>query len=209
MMSPYVTYIILAITILTSIRSFKDETLKQKLIFNAYLIKQNKEWYRFFSHGVIHADWMHLIFNCYVLYIFGVQVEFDFVLEFGLGKGLFNYVLLYVVGLAVSSFYSYAQNLNNPHYNALGASGAVSGVLFSFIAFNPTVDLSLMFIPIPIKAWVMGLLYLIYSNYMATKKLDNVGHDAHFWGAVFGFVVTFIFKPELFGAFIDQIQDSL
>lgn len=204
-MTPYITYLILAVTGLVSYKAFEDSSLKWRFMFNAYQIKERKEWYRFFSHGLIHADWMHLIFNAYVLFSFGKIVELTYLNIFGFGKGHLNYILLYVGGLAVSSFYSYAKHQDNPHYNALGASGAVSAVLFSFIAIYPSENLSLMFIPIPIKAWMMGGGYLLYSHFMAKKQMDNVGHDAHFWGAVFGFVVTFVFKPVLFSQFINQI----
>lgn len=208
-MTPYITYIILAITGFVSYQAFQDGGLKWKFMFNAYQIKHRKEWYRYFSHGLIHGDWMHLGFNAYVLYSFGKIVELTYVSQFGEGKGRLNFVLMYVGALAFSSVFSYAKHQDNPHYNALGASGAVSAVLFSFIAIYPTEDLMLMFIPIPIKAWIMGGLYLLYSHYMAKKQMDNIGHDAHFWGAVFGFVVTFVFKPELVSRFIDQITSSI
>ncbi|MBI35941.1 MAG: rhomboid family intramembrane serine protease [Flavobacteriales bacterium] len=203
-MNPYITYIIIGITALASYKAFQDGSLKWKLIFNAYQIKERKEWYRFFSHGLIHADWIHFGFNIYVLYVFGKSVELSFVSIFGPVRGLLNYILLYAGALLASSVYSFVKNQDNPHYNALGASGAVSAVLFSFIAMYPNSDLSLMFIPIPIKGWILGTLYLLYSHYMAKKEMDNIGHDAHFWGAVFGFVVTFVFEPKLFGAFISN-----
>ena len=203
-MNPYITYIIIGITALASYKAFQDGSLKWKLIFNAYQIKERKEWYRFFSHGLIHADWIHFGFNIYVLYVFGKSVELSFVSIFGPVRGLLNYILLYSGALLASSVYSFVKNQDNPHYNALGASGAVSAVLFSFIAMYPNSDLSLMFIPIPIKGWILGTLYLLYSHYMAKKEMDNIGHDAHFWGAVFGFVVTFVFEPKLFGAFISN-----
>ena len=204
-MHPYITYIIIGVTALVSYKAFQDASLKWKLIFNAYQIKERKEWYRFFSHGLIHGDWVHFGFNIYVLYGFGKSVELSFLSIFGSSKGCLNYILLYVGALLVSSVYSYIKNQDNPHYNALGASGAVSAVLFSFIAMYPNSDLSLLFIPIPIKGWLLGALYLLYSHYMAKKQLDNIGHDAHFWGAVFGVVITFIFDPKLIDNFIYQI----
>ena len=204
-MNLYVTYIIIGLTAFISYKAFQDGSLKWKLIFNAYQIKERKEWYRFFSHGLIHADWVHFGFNIYVLYGFGKTVELSFVSFFGLAKGALNYILLYVGALLVSSVYSFVKNQDNPHYNSLGASGAVSAVLFSYIAIYPNSELSLILIPIPIKGWVMGALYLVYSHYMAKKQMDNIGHDAHFWGAVFGFVITFVFEPKLIDNFIYQI----
>jgi membrane associated rhomboid family serine protease len=148
---------------------------------------------------------MHFGFNVYVLYVFGKTVELSYVSIFGPAQGYLNYILLYGGALLMSSVYSFVKNQDNPHYNALGASGAVSAVLFSYIAIYPNSDLGILFIPVPIKGWVMGGLYLLYSHYMAKKKMDNVGHDAHFWGAVFGFVITFVFEPRLIDNFISQI----
>lgn len=203
-----ITYGILAITVLVSYLAFQNQDLKQKLMFNPYVIKNQNQWYRFVTHGFIHADWMHLFFNAFVLYSFGLVVERDFVSLFGETKGLFNFSLLYVGGLLVSCFYSFAQNQDNPYYNSLGASGAVSGVLYAHIAMHPMDMLYIMGI-IPLPGILLGVLYLVYSNYMAKKQVDNIGHDAHFWGAVFGFVVTFIFKPSLLSDFFDQIVKAV
>lgn len=208
-MTPYITYAILIATGLVTYKAFQDGSLKWKFMFNAYQIKDRNEWYRFFSHGLIHADWMHFGFNAYVLYSFGGIVEKTYVGLFGPVKGHVNFALVYISALAVSSFYSFAKHQNNPNYNALGASGAVSAVLFSFIAIYPTQGLQFIFIPIDIPAWIMGGLYLLYSNYMSKKQMDNIGHDAHFWGAVFGFVVTFVFDPSLFANFFNQIKSTL
>lgn len=207
-MDPYITYIILGITGWVTYKAFQDGQLKWKFVFNAYQIKHRNEWYRLFSHGLIHADWIHFGFNAYVLFSFGRIVELTYLQVFGITKGYVNYILLYVGALAVSCFYSFAKHHDNPNYNALGASGAVSAVLFSSIAIYPTMPLQIIFIPINIPAWIMGGLYLLYSNYMAKKQMDNIGHDAHFWGAVFGFVVTFVFDPSLFAEFINQIKST-
>ena len=199
----------MAITALVSYKAFQDGSLKWRFMFNAYEIKRKKEWYRFFSHGLIHADWVHLGLNIYVLYLFGGKVETSFVTQFGLVKGIVNYLLLYIGGLAVSSFYSYAKHQDNPNYNALGASGAVSAVVFASIALFPMDKLGIILIPFYIPGVIFGALYLLYSNYMAKKQLDNIGHDAHFWGALFGFVITFVFNPSLLSSFVNQITNAL
>lgn len=208
-MTPYITYVIMAITALVSYKAFQDGSLKWRFMFNAYEIKRKKEWYRFFSHGLIHADWVHLGLNIYVLYLFGGTVETSFVAQFGLVKGIVNYLLLYIGGLAVSSFYSYAKHQDNTHYNALGASGAVSAVVFASIALFPMKELGIILIPFYIPGVIFGALYLLYSNYMAKKQMDNIGHDAHFWGALFGFVITFVFNPDLLSSFVNQITNAL
>jgi len=140
---PIITYAILGITILTSYKAFEDDQLKQNLIFNAYAIKHRNEVYRFFSHSLIHADWMHLLFNSFVLFRFGEIVEAKFILENGPLKGSVNYFLLYVGAVAVSSSYSYIKHQDNKYYNALGASGATSAVLYSFIMMYPDQIISL------------------------------------------------------------------
>ena len=208
-MTPYITYVIMAITALVSYKAFQDGSLKWRFMFNAYEIKRKKEWYRFFSHGLIHADWVHLGLNIYVLYLFGGTVETSFVAQFGLVKGIVNYLLLYIGGLAVSSFYSYAKHQDNTHYNALGASGAVSAVVFASIALFPMDELGIILIPFYIPGVIFGALYLLYSNYMAKKQMDNIGHDAHFWGALFGFVITFVFDPKTINTFISEITSLI
>jgi len=201
-----ITYIIIAITILVSITTMDNYALKNKLMFNAYQIKQRKEWYRFFSSGFIHADFMHLAFNMFSLYMFGRGVEsmYSFEEVFG-AKGPLFFILLYVGGLALSSLYSYEKHKNDIYYNALGASGAVSAVVFAFIVLSPTSSLGFLFLPFPIPAYLFGLIFLAVEYYLGKRGQSNIGHDAHFWGAVYGVVFTIILKPSLIQLFIDQI----
>ncbi len=200
-----ITIIIIAATVLVSIIAMDNPSLKSKLMFNAYMINQRKEWYRFFSNGLIHADWMHLAFNMFSLYMFGGTVERLYSGVFG-DKGILFYVLLYVGGLVMSSLYSYEKHKNDMYYNALGASGAVSAVIFAFIILAPTQKLMLMFLPIPIPAYLFGLIFLGVEYYLGKRGQGNIGHDAHFWGAVYGVLFTIILKPALIQSFIDQIK---
>ena len=199
-----ITYIIIAITVLISITSMENHELKNKMMFNAYMIHHRKEWYRFFSNGFIHADFMHLGFNMFSLYMFGLGVESAYKDLFDT-KGILFFILLYVGGLVMSSLYSYEKHKENIYYNALGASGAVSAVIFAFITLSPTTKLLFLFIPIPISAWLFGLIYLGIEYYLSKRGKDNIGHDAHFWGAVYGIVLTLILKPSLAHEFILQI----
>lgn len=201
--TPIITYAILGITILTSYKAFEDEQLKQNLMFNAYAIKHRNEVYRLFSHSLIHADWMHLLLNSFVLFRFGEIVETKFILTNGLLKGSINFLLLYVGAVAVSSFYSFVKHQDNKYYNALGASGATSAVLYSFIMMYPDQIISLFFIDI--IGWQFGLGYLLYSHYMAKKGADNIGHDAHIGGALFGIGITILFNPNYFFSFFDKV----
>ncbi len=199
-----ITYIILGITIFISITAMDNHTLKNKLMFNAYMIKERKEWYRFFSHGVIHGDWMHLIFNMLSLYMFGRTVEDAFGAIFE-AKGVLFFILLYVGGLAMSSLYSYERNKGNVYYNSLGASGAVSAVIFAFIILAPNARLGFMLIPVPIPAYLFGFIYLGIEYYLSKRGNTGIAHDAHIWGAIYGIVLTIVLKPSLFSSFIDQI----
>lgn len=204
-----ITYIIIAITVFISITAMENPTLKNKLMFNAYIIHNRKEWWRFFSNGFIHADWLHLIFNMYALYIFGRGVEMAFGYDEIYGsKGPLFFILLYLGGLVMSSLYSYEKNKHNIHYNALGASGAVSAVIFAFIVLAPTAQLGFMFIPVPIPAYLFGLIILGIEHYLSRRGNTGIAHDAHFWGAIFGIVFTIALKPSLAIDFIDKIQGN-
>lgn len=197
-------FAIILITVIVSYRAFSDRILFGKLMFNPYQVQHRNEWYRFFTHGLIHGDGMHLFFNMFVLYMFGGIVEESFLSIFGI-KGGFWFVLMYVSALLISTSASFIKHKNNPSYNAVGASGAVSAIVFSFILMNPEVKLGLFFIPPFIPGWIFGILYLAYSHYMGKKGMDNIGHEAHFWGALYGFVFPLILEPELFQRFLDKI----
>ena len=199
-----VTLGLVLITVLVSWRAFNDEKLQWLLIFNTEPIQKQKQWYRFFSSGLIHADVLHLAFNMLALWEFGKVVERSFGLLFG-NLGLLFYIMLYVLGLGASSIYSFYKHKNNPYYNALGASGAVSGVVFSFILMSPTSQMMLLFLPIPLPAYVFGLLYLGFSQYMSRRGGDNIGHDAHFWGSIWGLAFTLALAPQLFEQFITEV----
>ncbi len=193
-----VTILIIAVTAIVSILAFSNHDIFRRLAFNAYDIKHFKNSYRFLSYALIHADWIHLLVNMMVLYSFGRNVEVYYGYNFG-SKGILYFILLYIGGAALSTLPSYGKHKDDYSYTAVGASGAVSAVVFASIIFDPWSKLIIFPIPIGIPAILFGFLYLIYSWYMGKKNIDNVGHDAHFWGAVFGFMFTIILKPALFG----------
>jgi membrane associated rhomboid family serine protease len=191
-----VTLIIIIGTVIVSLLAFNNREIFRRLAFNAYDIKHFKNSYRFLSYALIHADWIHLFVNMMVLYSFGRTVEHYYELLFGV-KGILYFILLYIGGTALSTLPSYGKHKDDYSYTAVGASGAVSAVVFSFIVFDPLNKLMIFPIPIGIPAIIFGVLYLVYSAYMGKKNIDNVGHDAHFWGAIFGFVFTIALKPSL------------
>ncbi len=194
-------YIIIAATALVSILAFQNAELMDKLKFNAYKIKHDKQTFRFFTYGFVHAGWMHLIVNMFVLWSFGEIVENFLSQHFGY-KGELYFILLYVAGLIFSTLVDFRRNKDNIYYNAVGASGAVSAVVFASILIYPGGSIFVFPIPIPIPSWLFGILYLAYSAYMAKRGTDNVGHTAHFWGAVVGVVFILLVSPSVFHGFV-------
>lgn len=175
-----------------------------KLKFNAYLVTHKKQYYRLFTHGLIHADVMHLAFNMLTLYCFG-----DFVIDcFSKitvpNAGAFIYLGFYISALAVSSTLDLARHQDNMYYNAIGASGAVSAVIFAAIIFNPMMKINFFFIPIGIPGWLFGILYLTYCIYMDKRNNDNIGHSAHFMGAVYGLLFPILLNHDVIFHFIKQ-----
>lgn len=204
-MMPFLTYAIIAITAITSIRAFSDAALQQRMLFNPYIIRNEGDYVRFLSSGFIHADYLHLLVNMYVLYAFGASVELQFHSLFGAFQGL-AYAGLYLLGMMASHLISYFRHQHDPYYNSLGASGAVSAVLFAQILLFPANKIYFIFLPgLGIPSWLFGLLYLGYCQYMSARGGGNINHDAHFAGAVFGFVFTGVLQPSLFGHFIQQV----
>jgi membrane associated rhomboid family serine protease len=200
--------IILIATVAVSVLSFNQRELYAKLLFSPYEIQRKNQWYRFFTYGFVHADFIHLFVNMWVLYIFGEAVEFSFLFLFA-KKGLLYFGLLYVGGLLFSTIYAYGKHRNNYLYSAVGASGAVSSVVFAYIMMNPLADLRLFIIPFDIPAFVFGLLYLIYSWFMAHRGKDNIGHDAHLFGALYGIAFIVLVYPEALKMFMSIISNAI
>lgn len=204
-----ITTALVITTLIVSYQAFKNEDLYRQLIFNAAYIRESGQWYRFFSAGLLHANWMHLAMNLFVLWEFGKMVEMTYMQVFG-QFGRLLYLLLYVLGLGVSSIYSYFRHRYNRGYSALGASGAVSAVVFAFILFYPLVSMRFMFFPfVDVPAVLMGAGYLAYSQYMSRRGGDNIGHDAHFWGSVWGLAFTCALNYRIGLAFIEQLQRAI
>lgn len=196
-----VTVIIIVITCLISITAFYNPDELNKMILWPAMMKERRQYYRFITSGFIHADWMHLGFNMITLFFFGRVVEVAFRQLFA--PGIF--ILFYLLSMVVADIQTYVRYRNNYSYRALGASGAVSAVLFASILFNPWAKLYLFLIPIGIPAFLFGILYLGYCMYMSKKGNDGINHTAHLWGAVFGIVFTIVLKPEIVPYFISQL----
>lgn len=199
------TTIFLIATIIISVMAFQSQNLLRKLIFNPYIINTTNQWYRFFSSGFIHADVIHLAVNMFVLYSFGAAVEFHYDNTFG-ERGIVLYVLLYISALMMSIIPTYNNHKFDPSYNGLGASGAVSAIVFAFILFDPTRPLALYGI-IQLPGIVFGALYLAYCYYMAKRGGDKINHSAHMWGALYGVFFTLVMKPSLLPEFIEKLSN--
>lgn len=203
-----ITLLIIAATVLISLSGFNNRDFANKAIFSPYQIQESNEWYRFITSGFLHADFLHLAVNMYVLYMFGDILEQSFQALFGT-FGPLLYLLLYLLAIPLSSITTYLKHRHNPMYRSLGASGAVSAVLFAYILIFPTSTLSLLFLPIQFPAVLLGVGYLIYSYVMGKRGGDNINHEAHFYGALFGIAFTLVLEPRLALLFVDQVRGLL
>lgn len=144
---------------------------------------------RLFTSGFLHVDFSHLFFNMFTLYFFADVVSYHF--------GSFLFVGLYLFSLITGSLFSLFHHKQQPYYSAVGASGAVTGILYAAILLQPNMQLGIMFIPIPLPAYVVGIGYLFYSIYGMKKSLGNIGHTAHLGGAIGGYIGALVLQPSL------------
>ncbi len=196
-----ITLIITFTTVIISIICFSNRTLLSKLAFSAYRVVKYHEWHRIITHGFVHADWVHLFVNMVTFYSFGEYIEGLFQ---ELGLGTWSFLLLYFGGMIAASVYDLFKQYKNVNYVSIGASGAVSAILFAAIFVNPW-DKIYLFAAIPIPGILFGFVYLFYCQYMAKQGGDHINHNAHFYGAVYGFIFPALLKPELLQHFLDQL----
>ena len=202
------TLIIIVANVLFSFIGFSNQSFLAKTIGWPYYTKRNKEYYRFITAGFLHADWPHLIFNMFTFYFFGSNLEFILKAP-GLGGGL-SFLAIYFLGMLAADIPSFLKHNNNEGYRSLGASGAVSAVVFACIVFSPWSQIRL-FGAIGLSMLLYAVLYVAYCIYMGKKNMDNVNHDAHLWGSLFGLVFTFalvaIARPDSFPYIIKDLKD--
>ena len=183
-----VTLAIIAINALVSFKGFSDSSFFERYKFEVDSINSGQKD-RMVTSGFLHVDISHLLFNMITLYFFA-----DVVIG---GFGPIKFLIIYVISLIAGSLLALFFHKDEPRYSAVGASGAVTGILYSAILLQPGMDLYLYFIPIPIPAYVIGIGYLLYSIYGMKKRLGNIGHTAHFGGAIGGYAATLLFNPDL------------
>jgi len=194
---------IIILTAFISVIAFSQSQVMNKLQFNAWMVHHKNEWFRFITHAFVHADWIHLLVNMFVLYSFGPFVERNFLYYFG-ATGKYYYLLMYFGAIIAAVITTYRKNKDNVWYNSVGASGAVSAVLFSSVIFNPFMKIYLYgLIGLPAIAWA-GI-YIFYSIYMSKRGGDMVNHEAHLWGGVFGMALTLLLSPRIATSFIQQL----
>lgn len=206
-----ITLIIIIITVLISVSAFSNEKILNDLIFYPPAVTYNRQYYRFFTCGFIHADIIHLAFNMYALYMFGAAVEDEFMRIFH-EKGKLLYLLMYISALVVCLLPTYNKHKDDSSYRSLGASGAVSAVIFAFIILSPLSRLGLIIIPgVRIPAFIFGFLYLVISSYLDRRGGGNINHSAHIWGALYGIaflvLAAYILSDEkVLATFVEKIR---
>ena len=204
MTSP-ITYAIILITCIVSIITFSNSSVKKELILSPYKVLHEKKVWLLITHAFIHADFLHLFFNMYVLYMFGPYLELYF--EYNASFGFISFILFYILSAIFATIPALYKNGSNPNYLSLGASGAVSAVVFAYIVLNPLRELGIILLPgIWIPGFIFGILYLLAENYMSKKKYSNIAHDAHISGALFGVFFILFFDLKNASNFIETIS---
>jgi membrane associated rhomboid family serine protease len=198
LMAP-VTLTILAITCVVSFAAFSNPKLLERLILWPPAITRSRQYDRLLTCGFVHADFAHLLFNMFTFFSFGAYMERAFVPRIG----MLGYALFYAAGIVVSVLPSYLRHRDDANYRSLGASGAVSAVLFAYILLRPWSTILIFAFPVP--AIVFALIYLGYTIYMDRRQTDRINHSAHLWGAVFGVLFTLALDPSVAGRFLDQL----
>ncbi len=199
------TIILLAITVAISYLSFNNKELFERLKHHPYSELNKKEYYRLLTSGFVHGSWLHLGINMFVLWQFGGEVVKEMVGIFGNPLGKIYFLIIYLLTIIFANIPSYLKHKSAPYFSSIGASGAISGILFMYAFFRPWSKIYLYGI-LGIYAIVAAIAYLIYSSWASKNKNDHIDHSAHFYGAVFGLVLLILVKPELVAGFIHRIS---
>lgn len=202
-----VSSLILLFTVVTSVYAFSNPSVYGRFMLHPYSVSRKHNVFTILTSGLIHKDWMHLLFNMFTFFFFGFPLER---ILSGLSRwGHLQFLLIYLLALVLSDISTIVKERDNYHYHSLGASGAICAVLFSFILFNPTTSIFLFFIPIPIPAVIFGFLFLAYCAWAAKNSRDSINHDAHFYGALTGITLTIVLYPGVIGHFVAQVTSML
>lgn len=206
-------YILIGLTVLISAYAWSNTQLLQSWTMQPYLMARSGQWYRLLTSGFLHADWGHLLFNMFAFYSFSPVVLGRLADSYGPGLGLGLFLVLYLGGIILSDLPTYFRHRDDRNYSSLGASGGVSSVLFASILLFPVNTngggIIIFPIPVPIQPFLFGFLYLAYSWYMGRRRGDNINHDAHFYGALYGVVLMFVLMPGAGPEFLRQITQFI
>ena len=189
---------IFAITVASSIWAFSNDNLYANMVLQPYAVSRGQRVYTILTSGLIHGDYMHLFFNMFTYFFFAFQLEPII--------GHWQFGVLYILSLILSDLPTVYKHRNDEWYHSLGASGAVSAVIFSAILYNPFLSMGVMFLPVNIPGIIFGPLYLFYCSYSAKQGRDNINHDAHFFGAISGLLITAVLHPLVVHDFIGQVS---
>lgn len=198
-----ITYILMAVIGLVTYFAWQRPEWHRRLMLNPYTVVREKKYYQLITSGFVHNNSIHLFLNLFTLYFFGLAIEQIFYTYFG-QLGLALYILLFITAVVVANIPTTVKHKDNPGYNSLGASGGVSALVMAFILFDPVRDLCLYAI-ICLPGYILGGLFIAYSIIMSKRNADNINHDAHLFGALYGVIFTLLLRPSTFINFIEAI----
>ena len=206
--------ILIGLTVAVSAYAWSNPAVMSSCILDpSEMNRRGGQWYRFLTSGFLHADWAHLLFNMFAFYSFGPVVLNLLTQRYGLGAGLGLFLGLYLGGIIISDLPTYFRHRHDPGYRSLGASGGVAAVLFASILVFPVAPrgsgIIIFPLPVPIQPFLFGFLYLAYSYYMGRRRGDNINHDAHFYGALFGVIFLVALIPGIVVIFGQQVSSYL
>ena len=196
-----VSLIILAFTGLVSYQAFSRPEMMAKFKHSPYREFSQKEWYRLLTSGFLHADWVHLLINMYMLYAFGGYVEKYIVQKYGSPTGHIIFLVFYMMNIILANIPTAFQHKHNPGFSSIGASGAISGIIFVFILLDPWQ----MFLFPPLPAVLLGIGYLIYSSWASNKGHGRIDHSAHFAGALAGMAMIILINHDIINVFLEKL----
>lgn len=200
-----ITLIIIVLTSIISFRIFKYESLFHKYAFIPFNVKHQNEFYRLITYVFLHADLPHLLFNMFSFFMFGEMFENQLKLQYGVFVGNINFLIFYFVGGLIATIWPFIRNSENPNYLSVGASGAVSSIVFAAMLWNPTMEVGIIFLPFYIPAYIFAPIYLAFEYWSLKKGKSNIAHDAHIGGALFGVLFVALINVEKIKLFIQLI----
>lgn len=198
-----ITYGLMIVIGLVTYIAWKQPELHSKLMLNPYQTVRRKEYWRLLTSGFVHNGPLHLFLNLFTLYFFGAAIERIFKVYFH-ESGVLLYIVLFVSAIIVANLPTMFKHRNNPNYNSLGASGGVSALVLAFILFDPLRDLCLYAI-LCLPGYILGAIFIVYSIIMGKRGRDNINHDAHLWGALYGVAFVLFLRPSTLQTFLDAI----